>query len=265
MIEINHDQGKGTRIVITPELNNMLDAHIKELKSKGFKGIKKKNMVEELIKAGLEYQKQATQDGSVKGDIHDTGVVHPPTATPRAPILETKSELEILRDVLKKKESQLMERGKHLDSRETLINQKYEYILVEKENTYNERYKQIEEIGKNVYNEQRVKNLEEENSNLRSDNRTIQREFMAQLRIIEKNTDKDIFIDAILPLAAPAMVGFLIYIQMTESKPGAKVPPVIKQFIDILTGLPAAERTKMVNEVIEVIKKYAAKREKKQG
>jgi hypothetical protein len=61
----------------------------------------------------------------------------------------------------------------------------------------------------------------------------------------------------ILPFATPALVGFLIYLQMNDKQPGVKFNPVIQQLIDALKMLPKTDQVKMIEEIIAVIKKYA--------
>lgn len=250
----------GTRIEITAELNQLLNDQISEFKSNGNKEINKKILVEQLCKAGLAYQKQEIQEGSAKGISGNTGVLYPSLQRSNEVILESKGELEALREAIKLKESEILLREKHLDSREKLINEKYEFILKDKEEMYDIKYKHIEDSVMNKANEKRIEDLEKENSNLRSDNHQLQRDIKFQLKNIERNTESDTLKDDILPLVTTGMLGFLIYLHMTNKKTGAKINPVIKQYFETLSGLPEAERVKMIKEVIKVIKKYAEKK-----
>jgi hypothetical protein len=70
----------GTRLEVTPELNQLLDDKLEELKSKGAKGLTKKILLERLCQAGLEYQKNGGHEAAFKGHSDDIGINYPPKA-----------------------------------------------------------------------------------------------------------------------------------------------------------------------------------------
>jgi hypothetical protein len=244
---------KGTRVQISPELHEMIKEQYQILKSKGVKGISQLKVLEELCKAGLEYQKQKTQSGS--GGVSEAfGILHPQSSRQEY-LINSKSELKVMEQAILKREQRLLQRESHLDQREKFINEKYLTVLEQKEITI--------ELNKDAYksdtqsriDNEKIKNRENTIDELKKERRELWKEIIILLKKIDKKTEKDPFFDYTLPFIAPAMMGFSLFKDNERDEAKSKLDPTLQKIIEMYSKGTKEEREKLGKDLLENLNK----------
>jgi hypothetical protein len=243
----------GTRVQISRELHELVKEQHQVLRSKGMKGISQEKILEELCKAGLEYQKQKSQYSGT-GELQGTGILHP-ISSPREYIINSKSELKAMEEAILAREQRLLRREWHLDKRETIINDRYEKTFDEKENLLELKKKVYEDTAKGMHEKQKIKDQENSISKLEKDNKELRREIINLLNKIDRKTEKDPFFDYTLPFLAPVMMGFSLFKDNERDKANSKLDPTIQKIIEMYKKGTKEEREKLGKDLLENLNK----------
>ena len=254
LIKIESEEPNGTRVEITQDLNELLDQEVKKLKERGAKGASKKNILSQLVKAGLDYQ-QVSRNANGSVDPSDTlGIIHPPTNRPNEYIIESKSELQLMQQALVEKEDRLIKKERHLNKREDQINNMHLSALRLREEASEMEMGVKKAVGNQSLNEHKLKELEAQAKELKQENKNLNREMLKLIKEIHRNTQKEIMKDYILPYLTPAMVGIDLF-QNSQNKSG-KTDPSLQHLTDTFSKLSKADQDKMREEMKGVVGKY---------
>jgi len=217
------EETSGTRIEVTTELNQLLDKEVQRLKENGVKGASKKNILTQLVKAGLDYQ-QVSQNANNTLDLTDSlGISHPPINRPHEYIIEPKSELKARQEALLEKEDRLIVKEKHLNDREDRVNKMYldAISLREKASDMQINIKNI--VGDQSMKEYKISHLEGQVKDLNRENKQLNRELLKLIKEINRNTQPNVFKDYIIPSLAPVMLAYEMI--NSQNKSNKEVPP----------------------------------------
>jgi hypothetical protein len=243
----------GTRVQISSELHEMIKEQYQILKSKGIKGISQLKVLEEICKAGLEYQKQKSQTGG--GGISDgMGILHP-QASVNEYIINSKSELKAMEEAILKREKRMLNRESHLDERERFINEKYYATLQEKEFNIALNKDAYKYSSQSNFDKERIRDREKTIDDLKKENKELRSEILNLLKKIDKKIEKDPFFDYTLPFIAPALMGISLYKDRERDEAKAKLDPNLQKIIDLLGKGSKEERDKLGKDFLEYFTK----------
>jgi hypothetical protein len=243
----------GTRVQISRELHELLKNQYQVLRSQGKKGISQEKVLEDLCKAGLEYQKQKSPYGGTS-ELEGTGILHP-ISSPREYIINSKSELKAMEEAILAREKRMLQWERHIDDRENSINERYQTTLAEKENLLELKKKVYEDTARGIYEKQKINDQESAISELKKENKELRREIINLLNKIDRKTEKDPFFDYTLPFIAPAMMGFSIFKDMKRDEATSKLDPTLQKIIEMYGKGTQEEREKLGKDVLENLNK----------
>jgi len=238
-------EDKKTRVEISAELRELINDYIEEQKTNGVKGLSQIKVLDQLCRAGLSFQKQ-TEIGGVNTS-ESIGVRQPFPRFPNEYVPEKKSELKAMQKALYEKEHRLIEKEQFLLDKEVAINNKHYKALGYYEKSFNKQPDPVKSFTDQMKLDDKFKNIERSNENIRDDISSMKKELLRTLREIKLNTNKDMMFDKVLPMLTTLGVSFNTFQQLTKGK-NFKIDTFIKDMVGNLGKQPNADKGTITKE-----------------